>query len=109
MTVLSLTETTPEPLDFQLPEEQAQEVQEEQPQQDTDPADPASVAPEPGKPRYRFCFRYCLVEFLSGSTSQGFDVRPCIVEFSRALYRLDPAKSGDASAGIRAVLGQYII
>ncbi|TVU42482.1 hypothetical protein EJB05_08891, partial [Eragrostis curvula] len=59
--------------------------------------------------RYRFCFRCCLVEFLSGSTSQGFDVRPCIIEFSRALYRLDPVKSGDASAGIRAVLGQYII
>ncbi|TVU13186.1 hypothetical protein EJB05_40718, partial [Eragrostis curvula] len=38
-----LTETTPEPLDFQLPEEQTQEVQEEQPQQDTDPTDP--VAP----------------------------------------------------------------
>ncbi|TVU40572.1 hypothetical protein EJB05_14039, partial [Eragrostis curvula] len=27
----------------------------------------------------------------------------------RSLYRLDPAKSGDASAGTRAVLGQYII
>ncbi|TVU24009.1 hypothetical protein EJB05_26401, partial [Eragrostis curvula] len=47
-----VTETTPEPLDFQLPEEQAQEVQEEQPQQDTDPADPVSYNPEPGKPRY---------------------------------------------------------
>ncbi|TVU49761.1 hypothetical protein EJB05_01097, partial [Eragrostis curvula] len=46
-----LTETTPEPLDFQLPEEQTQEVQEEQPQQDTDPTDPVSYAPEPGKPR----------------------------------------------------------
>ncbi|TVU10512.1 hypothetical protein EJB05_44048, partial [Eragrostis curvula] len=29
---------------------------------------------------YRFRFRCCLVEFLSGSTSQGFDVRPLIVE-----------------------------
>ncbi|TVU02862.1 hypothetical protein EJB05_51649, partial [Eragrostis curvula] len=49
--VNDLTETTPEPLDFQLPEEQTQEVQEEQPPQDTDPADPVSYAPEPGKPR----------------------------------------------------------
>ncbi|TVU03029.1 hypothetical protein EJB05_51443 [Eragrostis curvula] len=32
---------------------------------------------------YRFCFRCCLVEFLSGSTSQGFDVRPLIVECCR--------------------------
>ncbi|TVT98727.1 hypothetical protein EJB05_55957, partial [Eragrostis curvula] len=29
---------------------------------------------------YRFRFRCCLVEFLSGSTSQGFDMRPLIVE-----------------------------
>ncbi|TVU44894.1 hypothetical protein EJB05_04357 [Eragrostis curvula] len=29
---------------------------------------------------YRFRFRCYLVEFLSGSTSQGFDVRPLIVE-----------------------------
>ncbi|TVU26826.1 hypothetical protein EJB05_29391, partial [Eragrostis curvula] len=54
---------------------------------------------------YRFRFRCCLVEFLSRSTSQGFDCCVC----SSALYRLDPVKSGDASAGIRAVLGQYII
>ncbi|TVU26051.1 hypothetical protein EJB05_28580, partial [Eragrostis curvula] len=50
---LGMTETTPEPLDFQLPEEQTQEVQEEQPQQDTDPADLVSYTPEPGKPRLR--------------------------------------------------------
>ncbi|TVU49694.1 hypothetical protein EJB05_01020, partial [Eragrostis curvula] len=56
----SVTETTPEPLDFQLPEEQTKEVQEEQPQQDTNPADPVSYAPETLQQTVAAtCQRYC--------------------------------------------------
>ncbi|TVU13753.1 hypothetical protein EJB05_37179, partial [Eragrostis curvula] len=54
---------------------------------------------------YRFCFRCCLVEFLSGSTSQGFDVRLLIVECAETLQEgrsipaaLDDPREGEATA-----------
>ncbi|TVT98120.1 hypothetical protein EJB05_56597, partial [Eragrostis curvula] len=134
----SVTETTPEPLDFQLPEEQTQEVQEEQPPQDTDPADPVSYAPEPSKPRDMHTVlldKYLNLKIKLENKDQVAPLSPTLwVEvgsgmasfplvgpptgrlrsdllpsphlhgfgcgfFLYPLYRLDPAKSGDASLG----------
>ena len=70
---------TPEPLDFQLPEESQQE---EEQQQDTDTTDPASYTPEPGKPRcmppyLEFIFLTCLgLVFDCALGLLGVDVTP---------------------------------